>query len=157
MRKWLKTLRCNSNKSQAEIADMLGMTQQYYNLIENGERQKDLDLSIATKLSELLGVSIDWIAEQEQKAKLKRWIIQKIKWGDRMIESVFEIKSEENGEPDKGNLSPEAKRIIILTKLAMMRISHEQEIAARYKKWALIMTILYGLAMAYVVKSLFGF
>lgn len=74
-----------------------------------------------------------------------------------MIESVFEIKSEENGEPDKGNLSPEAKRIIILTKLAMMRISHEQEIAARYKKWALIMTILYGLAMAYVVKSLFGF
>ena len=74
-----------------------------------------------------------------------------------MIESVFEIKSEENGEPDKGHLSPEAKRIIILTKLAMMRISHEQEIAARYKKWALIMTILYGLAMAYVVKSLFGF
>ena len=72
MRKWLKTLRCNSNKSQAEIADMLGMTQQYYNLIENGERQKDLDLSLVVRLSELLGVSIEWIAEQEQKAKLKK-------------------------------------------------------------------------------------
>ena len=43
--------------------------QQYYNLIENGERQKDLDLSIATKLSEIFEVSIDWIAEQEQKLK----------------------------------------------------------------------------------------
>jgi hypothetical protein len=35
-------------------------------MIENGERQKDLDLSIVVKLSELFGVSIEWIAQQEK-------------------------------------------------------------------------------------------
>jgi hypothetical protein len=35
-------------------------------MIENGERQKDLDLSIVVKLSELFGVTIEWIAQQEK-------------------------------------------------------------------------------------------
>lgn len=69
MRSWLKEKRKQLGISQTEIAAKLDISLSYYYLIENGERKKDLDLSIATKLSEIFGVSIDWIAEQEQKAK----------------------------------------------------------------------------------------
>lgn len=69
MRKWLQILREKKQLSQQNVADFLSVTRQYYNLIENGERQKDLDLSLVVKLSEFLGVSIEWIAEQEQKLK----------------------------------------------------------------------------------------
>lgn len=69
LRKWLQILREKKQLSQQNVADFLSVTRQYYNLIENGERQKDLDLSLVVKLSEFLGVSIEWIAEQEQKLK----------------------------------------------------------------------------------------
>ena len=71
MRTYLKKLRMQKKISQCELSEKLGISQNYYSAIENGERQKDLDLSIATKLSEVFGVSIDWIAEQEQKIKIK--------------------------------------------------------------------------------------
>ena len=41
-------------------------------MIENGERQKKLDLSMVTKLSEIFGVSIEWIAEQDLNGKLPK-------------------------------------------------------------------------------------
>ena len=51
--------------------DFLGISQNYYTYIENGERQKSLDLAYASKLAELFNVSVDWIAKQEQKVKTK--------------------------------------------------------------------------------------
>lgn len=65
MRKWLKELREGKELSQAVVAKQLSISQHYYCMIENGERQKDLDLSIVMKLSEIFGVSVEWIAEQE--------------------------------------------------------------------------------------------
>ena len=53
------------------VADSLGISQNYYTYIENGERQKSLDLAYASKLAELFNVSVDWIAKQEQKVKTK--------------------------------------------------------------------------------------
>lgn len=69
MRKWLKELRDKHNMSQQHVAEYLSVTRQYYNLIENGERQKDLDLSFVVRLAGLFDVSVDWIAEQEKKYK----------------------------------------------------------------------------------------
>ena len=69
MRDWLKTLRCKTNLSQTELASRLNIAQQYYSLIENGERQKNLDLSMATKLAKIFDVSIDWIIAEEEKIK----------------------------------------------------------------------------------------
>ncbi len=65
MRKWLKDLREEKQKSQQIVAEALGTTQQYYSLIENGERKKQLELSMAVKLAEIFNVSVDWIIKQE--------------------------------------------------------------------------------------------
>lgn len=46
MRKWLKDLRNRKEFSQQILANMLEISQNYYSNIENGERQKDLDLSL---------------------------------------------------------------------------------------------------------------
>lgn len=66
MRKYLKRLREDVKMTQEDVAKEIGISRAYYVRIENGERQKDLDLSIAVKLSELFGVSVDWIVEQER-------------------------------------------------------------------------------------------
>ena len=67
MRKWLKDLREEKGLTQQNVAEKLDIAQQYYSCIENGERQKDLSLSIIVKIAETFGVTIEWIAEQEKK------------------------------------------------------------------------------------------
>ena len=69
MREWLKNIREKKKLSQQNVANNVGITRQYYNQIENGERQKDLDLSMATKLAKIFDVSIDWIIAEEEKLK----------------------------------------------------------------------------------------
>ena len=71
MRKYLKELREERKMTQQAIADYLGISQNYYANIENGERPKSLDLVYVSKLAELFNVSVDWIAKQEQKVKTK--------------------------------------------------------------------------------------
>lgn len=66
MRAYLKNLRERAEMTQEDISKELGISRAYYVRIENGERQKYLDLSVATKLAELFNVTIEWIAEQEQ-------------------------------------------------------------------------------------------
>ncbi|MCH5210402.1 MAG: helix-turn-helix transcriptional regulator [Oscillospiraceae bacterium] len=67
MRKYLKKLRESADMTQEDVSKHLEISRAYYVRIENGERQKDLDLSIVIKLSELFNVTVDWIAEQEKK------------------------------------------------------------------------------------------
>lgn len=69
MRKYLKALRENAKMTQDEVAQKIGISRAYYVRIENGERQKDLDLSIVVRLSELFDVSVAWIVEQEKQYK----------------------------------------------------------------------------------------
>ena len=66
MRTWLKNLRDKNSFTQLEMSKKLDISESYYNLIENGERQKNLDLSLVTKLAQLFDVSVEWIAEQEK-------------------------------------------------------------------------------------------
>jgi transcriptional regulator with XRE-family HTH domain len=67
MRQWLKELRLTKKTTQQELANELDVSLSYYNQIENGERQKNLDLSLAAKLSELFEIPIEWIIQQESK------------------------------------------------------------------------------------------
>lgn len=69
VREYLKKLRLKKKMTKQAVADFLGISQNYYTYIENGERQKSLDLAYASKLAELFNVSVDWIAKQEQKVK----------------------------------------------------------------------------------------
>lgn len=68
MRKYLKELRESAEMTQETVAQKLDISRAYYVRIENGERQKDLDLSIVSKLAEIFGVTVEWIAEQESKS-----------------------------------------------------------------------------------------
>ena len=49
------------------MAEQLGISLSYYNLIENGERQKKMDLSIANQLSGILCMTLKEIIELEGK------------------------------------------------------------------------------------------
>ena len=69
MRKWFKLLREKNKFSQQDVAEKLNKSRQYINLIENGERQKDLDLSLVIKLAKIFGVSVDYIIAEEEKMR----------------------------------------------------------------------------------------
>ena len=69
MREYLMKLREENGGSQEEIAKEIGVCQQFYSMIEQGKRQKDLDLSLALKLAKCFGVSIDFIIAEEEKLK----------------------------------------------------------------------------------------
>lgn len=69
MRHYLKKSRIKKKLTQQQMAEKLDISLSYYCQIESGERQKDLDLSIATKLAEIFNVTVEWIAEQEQRIK----------------------------------------------------------------------------------------
>ena len=71
LREWLKKSRKDKGITMSDISEKLGISESYYCLIENGERQKSLDLAYASKLAELFNVSVDWIAKQEQNVKTK--------------------------------------------------------------------------------------
>lgn len=66
MRDWLKKLRDDIGMSQRNVADKIGISQQYYALIENGERQKKIDIELAQKLADIFGVTLEFICEREK-------------------------------------------------------------------------------------------
>lgn len=70
MREWLKKLRENSGLSQQEVAEKLNISRQYYQQIEAGDRQQNMDITLVAKLSDLLGVAIPIIIENERKPKI---------------------------------------------------------------------------------------
>ena len=67
MRGYLKELREQKGFSQQNVADSIGITRQYYQQIENGERQKNMDISLVVQLSNLFGISPEAIINDEQK------------------------------------------------------------------------------------------
>lgn len=65
MRSWLKDRRKQKKLTQAETAQLMGISRQQYNFIENGARQADLSLSTAVKLCDIFGLSLDEIKKNE--------------------------------------------------------------------------------------------
>jgi transcriptional regulator with XRE-family HTH domain len=66
MREYLKNLRINSNMTMQDVADAFGITKQYYEMIESGDRQKKMDVTLLAKISSLFNVPIERIAMYEQ-------------------------------------------------------------------------------------------
>lgn len=67
MRNWLKALRKQHDLSQAKVAEISGITQQMYNLIENGERRPSVET--AKKIAQVLGFDWTRFFEDEQNDK----------------------------------------------------------------------------------------
>lgn len=66
MRNWLKILREKNSLKQYEMGELLNVSQACYGMIESGNRQQDLKLSVAIKISDLFGISLEEIKKYEQ-------------------------------------------------------------------------------------------
>lgn len=74
VREWLKKLR--GEMSEQDAAKKLGITQQYYNLIETGKRQKKMDIQLCEKIAKIFKVDIHTIID---------WEIERIKTEEESI------------------------------------------------------------------------
>ena len=69
MREYLVALRKEKNLTQKELARKLDVSESYYNQIENGERQKNMDISLVNRLSLVLGIPITTIIKHENELR----------------------------------------------------------------------------------------
>lgn len=65
MRDYLVSLRKEKGFTQKQLATKLDISESYYNQIENGERQRKMDITVIDKLSAALGVSIAELVQLE--------------------------------------------------------------------------------------------
>ena len=65
MRGWLKELREKNNLTMKEMGEKLSISESYYCAIENGTRQKKMDVTLITGLSLALDVPMTQILELE--------------------------------------------------------------------------------------------
>lgn len=65
MRTYLIDRRAEKNLTQQDVANQLGISRQYYSAIENGERQKKMEITLVAKLSTILELPISTIIENE--------------------------------------------------------------------------------------------
>lgn len=65
MREWLKNLRIEKGYTMKGLGEKLGVSESYYCSIENGTRQKKMDISIIIALSSALDVPIAEIVQME--------------------------------------------------------------------------------------------
>jgi transcriptional regulator with XRE-family HTH domain len=64
-REWLKQLRAEKKLKTREIADILGISFQHYNDIENGRRNPSIELSY--EIAKLFDVSVEKFLEERTK------------------------------------------------------------------------------------------
>lgn len=65
VREYLIDAREKAGMTQQDVANCLGISRQYYQMVEQGERQKRMDLSLAGGLSAALNMPILEIIEHE--------------------------------------------------------------------------------------------
>ena len=66
MRDWLLNARRERGLTQLDVAKKLDISEAYFNNIENGERQKKMDIALASKLSMILEIPLAEIIEFEK-------------------------------------------------------------------------------------------
>lgn len=69
MREWLKDARTKAGLTMKDVGEKLGISESYYCAIEKGERQKKMDMMVASGLSMILGIPISEIVQMEQMRK----------------------------------------------------------------------------------------
>lgn len=65
-REYLKKMRTEMGLTMQDMGDALGMSRQYYNLIETGVSQKRMDITLVRKIADIFGVALEDIARFEQ-------------------------------------------------------------------------------------------
>ena len=65
MRDWLKKARTGAKMTMKETAKKIGVSESYYCAIENGTRQRSMDLSLAQKLSDIFQLPVKQILDDE--------------------------------------------------------------------------------------------
>lgn len=68
MRTWLKEERVKQRLTQKQAADAIGVTESFYSLVEADKRQKKMDISLAVKLANVLGMEVNEIVRREAEA-----------------------------------------------------------------------------------------
>lgn len=79
MRDWLKSARLERGLTTKKISEKIGISESYYSMIENGIRQQTLDFSLVIKLADVLGISLQGIAQLEKETNRndgKRTLLQ---------------------------------------------------------------------------------
>lgn len=66
MREYLKVLRVEKGLSMQDIADRIGISKQYYQLIESGERQQNMDITLAVKIASAFNIPVERIINEEK-------------------------------------------------------------------------------------------
>lgn len=61
MRDWLRAMRIEKKYTMKEMGDKLNISESYYCAIENGDRQKKMDITFAASLAEIFSVPISAI------------------------------------------------------------------------------------------------
>lgn len=69
MREWLRDLRNQQGYTMKAVAEKLGISESYYCAIENGERQKRMDMVLASGLSVIFGVPMAEIVILEKEER----------------------------------------------------------------------------------------
>lgn len=69
VREYLIEAREKAGLTQQDVANRIGISRQYYQMVETGERQKRMDLSIAGGLSVVLNIPIGEIVQRESAAQ----------------------------------------------------------------------------------------
>ena len=72
MREWLRNARLGKGFTMKRFADELHISESYYCSIENGYRQKDMDISLVEKISKSLRVPVSQILKFEQSQRTTR-------------------------------------------------------------------------------------
>lgn len=65
MREYLKNLRLEREEKQQTTAKALNISQNYYSQIENGIKQKKIDLELLIKISDHFGIPLQEIVAHE--------------------------------------------------------------------------------------------
>lgn len=65
VREYLIKAREKAGLTQQDVANRIGISRQYYQMVETGERQKRMDLSLAGGLSAILNIPITEIVQKE--------------------------------------------------------------------------------------------
>lgn len=65
-REYLKKLRTDMGLTMQDMGDALGISRQYYNLIETGVSQKRMDITMVRRIADVFGATLDEIAQREQ-------------------------------------------------------------------------------------------
>lgn len=73
MREYLRQLRQNAGMTMAEVSERFGISRQYYEMIESGERQRKMDITLIAKISAVFGVPMEKIVQLEQQIFADEW------------------------------------------------------------------------------------